>query len=83
MPYIKRGDRTRFAMPEIPETVGELNYVITRICHQYLALHGVKYENLNGVIGALECVKAELYRRVAAPYEDEKIRDNGDVTSHG
>ena len=27
----------------------------------------------------LECAKLELYRRVAAPYEDEKIDQNGDV----
>jgi len=30
-------------------------------------------------IGALECAKLELYRRVAAPYEDTKIAENGDV----
>ena len=30
-------------------------------------------------MGALECAKLELYRRVAAPYEDVKIMENGDV----
>jgi len=27
----------------------------------------------------LECSKMELYRRIAAPYEDDKSRLNGDV----
>ena len=31
------------------------------------------------LIGVLECAKLELYRRVAAPYEDDKIDENGDV----
>jgi hypothetical protein len=31
------------------------------------------------MIGVLECAKLELYRRVAAPYEDAKCEDNGDV----
>jgi len=39
----------------------------------------LKYSNLNELIGVLECAKLELYRRVAAPYEDEKALINGDV----
>jgi hypothetical protein len=27
----------------------------------------------------LECCKLELYRKIAAPYEDIKIQENGDV----
>jgi hypothetical protein len=34
---------------------------------------------VNEAIGVLECAKLELYRRVAAPYEDEKIAESGDV----
>jgi len=30
-------------------------------------------------VGVLECAKMELYRRVAAPYEDKKKEENGDV----
>lgn len=29
--------------------------------------------------GAVRCVQLELYRRLAVPYEDEKIIENGDV----
>ena len=38
-----------------------------------------RYAHLNEAIGVLECAKLELYRRVAAPYEDEKIAESGDV----
>ncbi len=31
------------------------------------------------LLGAVEGAKLELYRRLAAPYEDLKIRENGDV----
>jgi len=83
MPYIKPEDRPPLdvhidGMP-VPQTVGELNYVITRICHRYLLWHGGKYEHFNGVVGVLECAKLELYRRVIASYEDRKIAENGDV----
>jgi hypothetical protein len=44
-----------------------------------LKAHGTNYALLNELIGVLECAKLELYRRVASPYEDEKIQSNGDV----
>ena len=59
--------------------VGDLNYLISAIIDQTLSRQGVRYQNLNAIIGALECAKLELYRRVAAPYEDVKISENGDV----
>jgi len=31
------------------------------------------------MIGVLECVKQEFYRRKVAPYEDIKIIENGDI----
>ena len=37
------------------------------------------FQDLNELIGALECAKQELYRRVVAPYEEDKIEENGDV----
>jgi hypothetical protein len=40
---------------------------------------GKNYKHINEIIGVLECAKQEFYRRVAAPYEDTKIQENGDV----
>lgn len=82
MPYIDP-----YVRPEIdsgktlPMTAGELNYAITTEVDAYLN-GAVNYDAINEVIGVLECAKLELYRRVAAPYEDTKIEANGDVYLH-
>ncbi len=80
MPYITADARARLDTGGKPETPGELNYAITRLVDDYLIQRGgIRYAHLNEVIGALECVKLELYRRVAAPYEDQKLNETGDV----
>ena len=80
MPYVTAEARARLDQGGKPETAGELNYAITRLVDDYLIQKGgIRYSHLNEVIGALECAKLELYRRVAAPYEDQKITETGDV----
>jgi hypothetical protein len=80
MPYIEGQARERIDAGGAPETAGELNYAITRLVDAYLVrCGGIRYAHLNEVVGALECAKLELYRRLAAPYEDEKLRATGDV----
>jgi len=81
MPYIKTEARDRlseFGWPQ-PKTAGELNYCITRLAVDYLDGHDMNYYTINEIIGVLECAKQEFYRRMAAPYEDVKIAENGDV----
>jgi hypothetical protein len=61
-------------------TAGRLNYVISSMIGAILKNDRLlSYTRLNELIGVLECAKMELYRRVAAPYEDDKSRLNGDV----
>ena len=80
MPYIDGPARERIDAGGSAETAGELNYAITRLVDAYLVRRGgIRYAHLNEVVGALECAKLELYRRLAAPYEDEKLRATGDV----
>ncbi len=80
MPYVTAEARARLEKGGKPETAGELNYAITRLVDDYLIQKGgIRYAHLNEVIGALECTKLELYRRVAAPYEDQKLSETGDV----
>ena len=84
MPYIKPDDRTKFDESAIKigttaECAGDLNYAITVIAHTYLKKKGIRYANMNEVVGALECAKLELYRAIAAPYENDKIAENGPV----
>jgi ribosomal protein S3AE len=87
LPYIKTDNRTKYntvlkeliktlkALP--PEEVdGELNYVITKLLKD---IYPLRYFHINKAIGVLECAKLEYYRRVAAPYEDLKIQESGDI----
>lgn len=81
MPYIKQRDRIELddEMRDIA-TAGELNYAITQLCIDYIDRHGtINYDAINTVVGVLECAKQEFYRRVATPYENRKIEENGDV----
>ena len=77
MPYITR-DR-RLEASTHPETPGELNFAVTVLIRRYLLTKGLSYSHCNDVLGALEGAKAEFYRRVVVPYEDQKIAENGDV----
>lgn len=86
MPYIKTEDRqaiheklTVHGVDTVLENAGEVNYAITSLVDNYLQYNTRCYRTINEMIGALECAKLELYRRVAAPYEDTKIIYNGDA----
>ena len=52
---------------------------ITNIVDKYLQNRGLRYAHINEAVGALECAKLELYRRIAVPYEDQKMKESGDV----
>jgi hypothetical protein len=89
MPYIDQRERPRITWRhadgslqlDVKEvgTPGELNYAITLLIKQYWEDHGERYAAINDIVGALECAKAEFYRRVVIPYEDGKIKEHGDV----
>lgn len=88
MPYIPEKDRNAldYAIFDITArilakegTAGRMNYCISSMINMMIEKKGLSYSNLNEIVGALECIKIELYRRVAAPYEDLKIQENGDV----
>ena len=87
MPYIKPEDRQMFEnsinqiIGVLNQSEGNLNYVISRLCWGFIQKHkkGLRYSVLNTIIGVLECAKLEFYRRIASPYEDKKIIENGDV----
>ena len=79
MPYIEQNIRDILDIGEIhPVVPGDLNYVITKAVVRFLG-KSPNYAMFNAAVGALECAKLELYRRMVAPYEDEKIDLNGDV----
>lgn len=83
MPYIKKEDRkhldsiidTLAFRLELMGITGNLNYILFRlakkICHTYS-----NYASFEG-----DCQQSlrEIYRRFESDYEDEKIKENGDV----
>lgn len=79
MPYIPIKDRAALDAGGVPETPGELNYRITQLLRAYLTRNGKTYDTIQECISSCEGAKLEFYRRVAAPYEDTKILQNGDV----
>ena len=80
MPYITQDARKELDNKERkPDALGELNYEITLLVKDYLDRQGHRYANYAGVIGVLETIILELYRRVVIPYEEKKISENGDV----
>lgn len=81
MPYISQDKRSALEFEgELPITPGDLNYAITSLVHRYITAKGKSYGTLNEAMGVVECVKQELYRTVAAPYEDDKRDENGPVS---
>jgi len=79
MPYINKEARLELDSGVASSTAGELNYELTDLIVDYFKANGQNYQAINDIIGALEGAKLEFYRRVAAPYEDQKIKENGDV----
>lgn len=55
---------------------GNLNYAITKLLRK---VYDQSYRSVNDAMGMLTCVMFEHYRTMAAPYEDQKKFENGDV----
>ena len=84
MPYIGADIRDELTptSKSFAGSSGLLTYQITVLVNQYIYMMGKQspgYDILSEAIGALECAKLELYRRILAPYEDKKLAENGDV----
>lgn len=87
MPYIKKDRRADYD-GDIDALIGELkghsfppgdiNYIFSCILHAAWN-SDPRYDTGNELIGVLECTKQEFYRRKLVPYEDIKVKENGDV----
>jgi len=94
MPYIPKQQRRlydpiidKLALRLFGETTndnicGDLNYIIFRLAKILLdpSRGGQRrYARMNMISGVLANVDKEIYRRLIAPYEDQKIESDGDV----
>ncbi len=81
MPYITQKERNGIDVGEYDVSTvkpGFVTYALYNTC--LLALPDEpRYADYNTLLGALEATKLELYRRHIAPYEEQKMKENGDV----
>jgi len=60
------------------EPQGELDDILYKFFNDY-SLTCKDYIKYNNFIGEIDCCVLEIYRRLIAKYEDEKIVENGDI----
>jgi len=58
---------------------GDFQYIIAVAIQTYLEKKGLRYKYCEEIMGALTGAQMEFYRCVVAPYEQEKIAENGAV----
>jgi hypothetical protein len=87
MPYIKQEDRDTYEawlaaliedLTEVDFPPGDVTYLMYRIVGHWF-LHKPSYQSIDEVRGALVGVLSEFDRKFAFPYEDKKIKENGDI----
>ena len=60
--------------------LGRINYCFSRIISGVMG--NISYNKIAMVTGVLENIKQEFYRRIASPYENKKIIENGDIKEY-
>jgi hypothetical protein len=60
--------------------LGRINYCFSRVLGGLMK--EPSYNKVAMITGVLENIKQEFYRRVASPYEDKKILENGDIREY-
>ena len=60
--------------------VGDLNYTISELITKVIP--DKRYKHINEIVGVLESLKLEFYRRYAGPYEDLAVIKNGDTDGY-
>lgn len=79
----KKGKKERPDFQRLKKlSAGQMNYLITRMLYLWMPRKddgSVSYDGLSDVIKTLECAKLEFYRRIIGPYENFKMRENGEV----
>lgn len=60
--------------------LGRINYCFSRVVSSVMG--DISYPKVAMVTGVLENIKQEFYRRIAANYEDIKIKQNGDIKEY-
>jgi hypothetical protein len=82
MPYIKqeRREDCNYVVDMMKaikvKANGDLNYILFKFCKNDIE---PSYNNYKNFCGELRQCATEIERKILAPYEDQKIKENGDV----
>ncbi len=81
MPYIDEQSKADLGLAYGKiKTVGDLTYGLTRMANAFARGQGqLRFVTIALVMGAFFCAALEFYRRIAVPYENAKLAENGDV----
>ena len=73
-------DGNKLTDDEFISILGEINYTFSRVLG--ICMGQTSYSKIAMITGVLENIKQEFYRSIASPYEDKKIRENGDIKEY-
>jgi len=92
MPYLTQEDRKALEEAEasgnfyiylgsleLRKFAGHLNFIIFKTVRVWIYHNKVSYFSFATIVGTIVCCVLEIYRRLVAPYENSKIKQNGDV----
>ena len=90
MPYIRQVDREKYAetldallnlLDGVPKEkkYGHINFCVTYLLKYLTYEKQTTYDDYNSIIGVLECIKQEFYRKLISVYEDVKEKENGGI----
>lgn len=90
MPYLTEEDKHKVGVEvdrltdytnnlDIQNLAGHINYINFIVVRRWISKNGKKYFVFAAILGTLICCVLEIYRRLVAPYEEEKIKSNGDA----
>ncbi len=80
MPYPEKSIRQALLNGTIsPSEAGHLNFLFTHHINEFLTVKGLRYQQINDVLGALTGAHDEFKRKVEDDYEAIKEKQNGRV----
>ena len=70
-------DRSAEDLGHSADCAEDLQYLLSVIFETYIARHGLRYQQLNDIMGALSGAEKEFFEHVVSPYEAHAREKNG------
>jgi len=73
-------ENSKLTNEQFLEITGDINYCVSRLISRIMG--DISYGKIAIITGVLENINQEFYRRMASPYENKKILENGDIKEY-